>query len=159
MINPVRSVVAFIVASALGVVALAYATPDNTLEIVIGGGPNAGTYKPPASTTSCIHFKQQKQFTAVYKDFDASDLKKVGEAGINITNPDEVGPKRGDVLVAFGARDDKRALRYTISIPGDSVGPITLIRSGKSADLAFQGKTKDGVSIRVTARCLDVEEF
>ena len=119
--------------------------------------PGLTSRRPP--TTSCIHFKQQKQFTAVYKDFDASDLKKVGEAGINITNPDEVGPKRGDVLVAFGARDDKRAVRYAISIPGDSAGPITLTRSGKSADLAFQGKTKDGVSIRVTARCLDVEEF
>ena len=159
MINSVRLFVALAGASALGIAALAYATPDNTLEIVIGGGPNAGTYKPPASTTSCMHFKQQKQFTAVYKDFDASDLKKVGEAGINITNPDETGPKRGDVLVAFGARDDKRALRYSISIPGDSAGPITLTRNGKTADLAFQGKTKDGISIRVTARCLDVEEF
>ena len=159
MINSVRLFVAVAGASALGVAALAYAKPDNTLEIVIGGGPNAGTYKPPASATSCMHFKQQKQFTAVFKDFDASDLKKVGEAGINITNPDETGLKRGDVLVAFGARDDKRAVRYSISIPGDSAGPIVLSRNGKSADLAFQGKTKDGISIRVTAKCLDVEEL
>ena len=159
MINPVRLFVAVAGASALGVAGLAYASPDNTLEIVIGGGPNAGTYRPPASSTSCIHFKQQKQFTAVFKDFDASDPKKVGEAGLNITNPDETGPKRGDVLVAFGARNDKRAVRYEISIPRDSAGPITLSRSGKSADLAFQGKTKEGIAIRVTARCLDVEEF
>jgi hypothetical protein len=47
---------------------------DNVLEIVIGNGPNAGTYKPPASTIMCIHFKQQKQV----------DLKKIGEAAINI---------------------------------------------------------------------------
>ena len=159
MINPVRLFVALAGASALAVAALASATPDNTLEIVIGGGPNAGTHRPPASGTSCMYFKQQKQFTAVFKDFDATDLKKVGEAGINVTNPDASGPKRGDVLVAFGARDDKRALRYSISIPGDSAGPITLTRSGKTADLAFQGKTKDGVSIRVTAKCLDVEEL
>jgi len=159
MINPVRLFLAVASASALGVAALASASPDNTLEIVIGGGANAGTYQPPAAATSCIHFKQQKQFTAVYKDFDASDLKKVGEAGLNITNPDETGPKRGAVLVAFGARNDKRALRYEISIPGDSAGPITLSRNGKTADLAFQGKTKDGIAIRVMARCLDVEEF
>ena len=159
MINPVRLIVVFAGASALSVAALAYAGADNTLEIVIGGGPNAGTYKPPASATSCIHFKQQKQFTAVFKDFDASDLSKVGEAGLNVLNPDDPGPRRGAVLVAFGARADTRALRYSISIPGDSAGPITLSRNGKTADLAFQGKTKDGISIRVTARCLDVEEF
>jgi hypothetical protein len=148
------------VAGVLGVAAMAYAAPpDNTLEIVIGNGPNAGTYKPPVATIICAHFKQQKQFTAVYKDFDASDSKKIGEAGINVTNPDESGPRRGDVLVAFGARTDKRALRYSISIPGDSVGPLTLTRSGKNADLAFQGKTKDGISIRVTAKCLDVDEL
>ena len=29
----------------------------------------------------------------------------------------------------------------------------------KNADLAFQGKTKDGISVRVTAKCLDVEEL
>ena len=159
MTRSFRLFVAVAAASALSGAALASAPADPTLEIVIGGGPNAGTYKPPASTTSCMHFKQQKQFTAVFKDFDASDLKKVGEAGINITNPDEAGPKRGDVLVAFGARGDKRAVRYTISIPGDSPGPITLNRNGKSADVAFQGKTKDGFAIRVTARCLDVEDL
>jgi len=93
------------------------------------------------------------------KDFDARDLKKIGEAGINVTNPDDAGPKRGTVQVNFGARDDKGATKYFISIPGDSAGPITLTRNGKSADLAFQGRTKDGISIRVTAKCLEVEEL
>ena len=161
MINPVRLFLVVAGTSALSVATLAHAPAPSgsVLEIVIGNGPHAGTYKPATSTTGCMHFKQQRQFTAVYKEFDANDLKKVGEAGINITNPDEAGPKRGDVLVAFGARTDKRALRYSISIPGDSAGPITLTRSGKNADLAFQGKTKDGISIRVTAKCLDVDEL
>ena len=159
MATVARMFAAFVVASVAGVAALAFAPPDNTLEIVLGGGPNAGTYRPAAANTSCMYFKQQKQFTAVFKDFDASDLKKVGEAGINVINPDDTGPKRGDVLVAFGARAAKGALRYAISIPGDSVGPITLTRSGTRADLSFQGKTKDGIAIRVTAKCLDVEEL
>jgi hypothetical protein len=63
------------------------------------------------------------------------------------------------VLVAFGPRDGKGATRYSVSIPGDSAGPITLIRNGKAADLAFQGRTKEGISLRVTAKCLDVEEL
>jgi hypothetical protein len=105
----------------------------------------------------CMQFKQQKQVTAVYKDFDASDPKKIGEAGINITNPDEAGPKRGDVLVAFGGRSDKGASRYSVSIPGDSAGPITLTRNGKAAALAFHGRTKDGISLQVTATCTSLE--
>jgi hypothetical protein len=98
-------------------------------------------------------------FAAVYKDFDASDLKKIGEAAINIDNPDEAGPMRGEVLVAFGKRDDKRASRYSVSVPGDSAGPITLTRNGKTADLAFQGQTKDGIQLRVTARSGQIDEF
>lgn len=161
MINPVRLLLAFAGASVLGVVALAGgpAPSDNVLEIVIGSGPHAGTYRPPASAISCMHFKQQKQFTAVYKDFDARDPKKIGEAGLNITNPDEAGPKRGDVLVAFGSREDRGASRYSLSIPGDSAGPITLSRTGKQADLAFQGRTRDGISLRLTAKCPSVEEL
>lgn len=146
-------------AAALGVAPLAKtaAPSDNVLEIVIGNGPHAGTFRPPPSEISCVHFKQQKQFTAVYKDFDASDLKNVGEAGINVTNPDEAGPKRGEALVAFGARNDKRASRYSGSAP--DAGLITLTRNGKSADVAFQGRTKDGISLRMTAKCTSVEEF
>jgi hypothetical protein len=161
MTTSLRVFVVVAAASALGVAALASApTPsDNVLEIVISNGPQAGTYKLSTSAVMCMHFKQQKQVTAVYKDFDASDAKKIGEAGINITNPDEAGPKRGDVLVAFGGRGDKGASRYSVSIPGDSAGPITLTRTGKQADLAFQGRTKDGISLHLTAKCMSLEEL
>jgi hypothetical protein len=159
MINIVSLFAAVAAASALGIGALAHATPENTLEIVIGGGPNAGTYRLPAADISCIHFKQRKNLFAVYKDFDARDPKKIGEAGIDISNPDEAGTKRGSVLVHFGARDDKRGMKYNVSIPDQSTGPLTVIRNGKNADLAFQGRTKEGISIRVTAKCQDVEEL
>jgi hypothetical protein len=161
MTTPLRLFLAVAGASALAVAAFANtpAPSNNVLVIVIDNGPHAGTYKPPAADTMCMLFKQQKQFTVVYKDFDAADPTKVGEGGINITNPDEAGPKRGDVLVAFGSRGDKQASRYSVSVPGDSAGPITLIRNGKAADLAFQGRTKDGISLHVTARCPVVEEL
>ena len=161
MIISLRLFLAAAAASALSVAALAHtpAPSDNLLEFVIGNGPHAGTYKLQTSEVMCMHFKQQKQVTAVYKDFDASDPKKIGEGGINIVNPDEAGPKRGDVLVAFGGRGDKSAARYAVSVPGDSAGPIMLTRNGKSADLAFQGRTKDGILLRVTAKCLELEEL
>jgi hypothetical protein len=161
MTTSVRVFLVVACTSAIGAAALARtpAPSDNLLEFVIGNGPYAGTYKLQTSDVMCMHFKQQKQVTAVYKDFDAKDLKKIGEAGINILNPDEAGPKRGNVLIAFGARDDKSATRYDVSIPGDSAGPITLNRNGKGADLTFQGRTKDGISLRVTAKCLELEEL
>ncbi len=36
----------------------------NALEIVIGSGPQAGTYKLPATNTICLHTKQPNQFSA-----------------------------------------------------------------------------------------------
>ena len=50
-------------ASALGVAALASAPApsDNVLEIVIGNGPHAGTYKLPASRSMCMRFKEQER--------------------------------------------------------------------------------------------------
>jgi hypothetical protein len=149
-------------ASVLGAAALLAQTPapgDNLMEFVIGNGPHAGTYKLQPSGVMCMHLKQLNQVAAAFKDFDERDLKKIGEAGINIVNPDEAGPKRGNVLVGFGARGDKSATRYSVSIPGESAGPITLIRNGKVFDLAFQGRTKEGISLRVTARCLELEEL
>ncbi len=61
--------------------------------------------------------------------------------------------------MAFGSRDGKRGSQYDVSVPRDSVGPITLTRNGKAGDLAFQGRTKDGISIRMTAKCLNFEEL
>jgi hypothetical protein len=161
MTTSLRFLVGVAAASALGVAAFASAPApgDNVLEIVVGNGPHAGTYKLSTSDVMCMHFKQQKQVTAMFKDFDASDPKKIGEAGLNVTNPDEAGPKRGTVLVAFGDRSDKGASRYSVSIPGDSAGPMTLTRNGKEAALAFQGRTKDGIALHVTAKCMSLEEF
>jgi hypothetical protein len=160
MINPVRLFLAFAGASALGVAALASApTPnDNLMEIVIGNGPHAGTYKFSTDAVMCMRFKEGKNIAAVYKDFDASDLNKISDAAINVDNPDEAAPKWGSVLVAFGSRDGKRA-SYSVSIHGDSPGPITLTRNGKEAGLAFQGRTKDGISLHVTAKCASLEEL
>jgi hypothetical protein len=154
----VAAALAVAAAGTLGAARLTAGAPENTLEIVIGGGPNAGTYKPPAADVSCMYLKQQKQFNAVYKDFDAKDAKKVGEAGINILNPDDPGPKRGNVLVDFGSREDQRAQKYSISIP-DPGATLTLTRNGKTAEMAFQGRTKAGIAIRMTAKCLAIDEM
>lgn len=132
------------------------AAQDNTLEIVIGSGPHAGTYRPPTSPIICMDAKQ-RQFTAAYKDFDAGDPKKLSEAVINIANPTDAGTKRGDVLISFGDPARKPVSQYTISIPTDSAGPLTFTRNGKTADLSFRGRTKDGTPVQITARCSSID--
>jgi hypothetical protein len=164
MTSLVRLFLAVVGASVLSVVALAHApvTSDNVLEVVIGSGPRAGTYKPPTSTIICMHAKQQKQFTAAYKDFGAGDPAKISVAVINVDSPDEAGPRHGDVLVSFGDTGDKKhPSEYSVTIPGGGTGPLTLTltRTGKGADLAFEGKTKDGIPLHVTAKCTSITEL
>ena len=131
----------------------------NALEIVIGSGPQAGTYKLPATNTICLHTKQPNQFSAAYKDLNARDPKTPSGVGINVFNPDEAGPKQGEVNIRFGDPDRKRLPLYEVSIPRDSKGPLTLTKNGKVVDLTFQGQTKDGITLRVTAKCGQINEF
>jgi len=62
LVRPTVILVA-VVASVLVVAAyaLAAAQAENTLEIVVGNGPHAGTYKPPAESIICMHYKKEKR--------------------------------------------------------------------------------------------------
>ena len=137
-----------------GAAALAAARPHaapNPWTVVIGNGPFAGTYKAKAEEVICLHSKQPKMYAASFRDSDAKDAHALGEGGIKVNNPDAPGPKTGDLHVAFGD-DKKRSVVYDVYAV-----PITLTPKGKGADLAGAGKTKDGIAIRITASCVDVE--
>lgn len=125
----------------------------NVLEVVVGNGPLAGSYKPPVAEVICLHAKKQKVYSAAWKGFNVHDAKAIAEAGISVANPDEAGAKYGDVRIAFGDQD-KRPTVYNVN-----QAPLTLTIKGKGAEVAFQGKTKDGIQLRVAAQCLDVEEM
>jgi len=159
MTNVVRLFAAAAISAAGGVAVFAYppAPPDDVMVIVIANGPHAGTYKPPTEEIICMDAKKQKQFAASYKDFDAKDPKAVSEGGINILNPDEPGPKQGHALVAFGDPGKKPQVQYSFSIFKDTTGQLTFTRSPKGADLSFQGKTPDGIAVRITAKCTDID--
>jgi hypothetical protein len=113
----------------------ARAQAGDSFEIVIGSGPHAGIYKLPADGTICMHMKAQKRVSGAYRDIDAKDPKTVNSAGINVFNPDDPGPKEGEVNIRFGDPGDKRGAAYGLFIPRDSKGPLTLTRSGKAATL------------------------
>jgi hypothetical protein len=137
--------------------AIAKSGDPNPMEIVIGNGPFAGTYNSTADETICLHVKGQ-QFSASYKDIDANDPKKLSEAGINVDNPYAPGAKKGEVRISFG-NPEKDPVIYDLNIVADSDGPLTVSKTNGGVTLAFHGKTKDGVTLSVTANCMDIEEL
>jgi hypothetical protein len=139
--------------AAVGAASARVAPALNVLEIIVGNGPFAGTYKPPASEVICLHARKEKRYTAAYKAFNANGAKMLSEVGINVSNPDDAGAKHGEVRIAFGDPDKKPTV-YAVD-----QAPLTLTPSGKGAEIAFQGKTKDGTQFSVTAKCLDVEQM
>jgi len=156
-----------IIRSAIGVVTLGALTPaaasaqkaaGNVLEIVVGSGPFAGTYKAPTDEVVCLYVKKQPQFTVSYKDFSPSGPKALAEGGMQVDNPADAGAKRGRALITFGS-SDKMPRFYDVSIPSAGTGPLTLSRSGTHGEVTYQGKTKDGVPVRITARCSDIDEM
>jgi len=138
---------------AAGTAVLSAARPHaapNPMTIVVANGPYAGTYKARADEVVCLHAKAQKMYAASFKDFNANSPRAFAEGGLKVNNPDVAGPKKGDLLAAFGT-SDKRSVEYNVFDV-----PITMTAKGQGAELAGSGKTKDGVQIRVTASCVDV---
>jgi hypothetical protein len=127
--------------------------PPNVLEIIVANGPLAGTYKPPATEVICLHAKKQKRYSAAWKDFSPKGTKAIAEAGINVSNPDDAGPKQGDVRIAFGDAASK-----PVVYSADAV-PLAMTPHGKGMDIAFDGKTRDGIGLRIKASCQDVEQM
>jgi hypothetical protein len=71
----------------------------------------------------------------------------------NVSDPDDAGAKHGDVQITFGDPDKKPVIYSATQVP------LTLKITGKVGEISFEGKTNQGVQLRITARCLDVEEM
>ncbi len=145
--------IALTIATAGATNAACASNTPNVLDVVVVDGPLAGHYQAPGSEVICLHAKKQKQYSAAWRDFNARDPKKMSQAGISVSNPDDAGARHGDVQITFGD-PDKKPVTYSANQV-----PLTLTITGKVGEISFQGKTKEGVQLRVTARCLDVEEM
>lgn len=64
--------------------------------------------------------------------------------------PDAPGAKSGELTVGFRATA-KPATQYLITKI-----PVTLTSKAKGAEVAGEGKTKDGIQIRVTISCAEI---
>jgi len=140
-----------LVAAVTGLSASRPAAGENPMTVVVANGPYAGTYKARADEVICLHAKKEKSLMASFKDFEASTPRTFAEGGLRIDNPDAPGPKVGTVYVAFGT-NDKKAVEYYVSGV-----PITMTMKGKGADLIGSAKSKDGISVRVTVNCTEID--
>ena len=120
--------------------------------VVVGNGALAGTYNLDAKAVFCFHSAKRRVYSAVWKDYNPSNAKSIAEAGIEVINPDAAGPKVATVQITFGDPDKAQAV-YRISAQ-----PVSLTVSGSRGEIVFQGKTQNGISIHLTAVCLDTAE-
>jgi hypothetical protein len=149
---PAAAILGAVILAVPAVAQAAQAEP-NVLEIVVANGPLAGTYTPPAAEVICLHARRQKRYSAAWKDFSPKGAKALAEAGINVANPDDAGAKQGEVRIAFGDAASKPIV-YTVD-----AAPLSMTARGKGMDIAFEGKSRDGIGLRVRASCRDVEQL
>ena len=152
MSRRVRTFFMIAASSLMAAAAQAQSAPD-AIEVVVLNGPHAGTHKTTSSETICGKYTGLKLTFATWRSFEKPDGKKMNSAAIKVSNPDQAGPKRGEVLVSFGSEPGQKVVAdYTATDV-----PITLAIKGKGADISFEGKTKEGVGLRVNAKCSEIE--
>jgi len=139
------------VSTAVPARAVAVAQP-NMLRVVIASGPHAGTYEPPSAGVICRYSDMEQHFSAAYENFDRIGATALSEAEIDVSNPDDSGPRRGFVRVAFGDAA-RRPTIYEVSVPKSQAAGLTMTRAGTTGSLAFSGRTSTGIALTLSARC------
>jgi hypothetical protein len=150
----VRSTLLFVGATTL-LAARVYAA-SGSLVVVVANGPLAGTYNAPAVEITCLHEKPPNYATPGYgvswRRFQGYGAKVLGQAAMEVSNTDKPGAKHGDVFIDFGD-PDHNPVQYHIFNE-----PITFKLSAVGFTMDFDGKTKEGIRLHVTASCTDVTE-
>ena len=121
--------------------------------VTIANGPLSGRYQSDASDTYCVRQKKHDSLSATWQAAEVQNAKTFSLASVDVSDVDRAGPKVGDVRVAFGDVQ-KNPLVYEVTR-----GPLTMTNEGKSTVLAFDGKTKDGIQLRVRATCATIDEL
>ncbi|MDP9088081.1 MAG: hypothetical protein M3O26_04980 [Pseudomonadota bacterium] len=151
----VRSVVLFAGAAAL-VASRVYAGSDS-LVVVVANGPLAGTYKAPEQDIICGHEMPPKYqnpgYAVTWRRFTGYAAKELGEAAMEVSNPDKLGVKRVMVDISFGDPDHDPTNYHIFT------DAVTFKLGGGGFTMEFDGKTDKGIRLRVTASCSNVEEM
>jgi hypothetical protein len=139
---------------------------SDVLEVVIANGPHAGKYQTPGSDLICMNAPKKNMYAATWMNLDEVVEEMSGvkvekkksssamhSASIRVLNPNDPGAKRGDVNVELRNQDATKNTYQLKSVP------LTLTTNGKAVEISFRGKTNDGIELRVTARCSEMEKM
>jgi hypothetical protein len=132
-------------------------------QVVITGGPYAGTYAP-ADAASCLLDSHRNAMTMAYlKGGDDAGPKTLTEAAINVYDMEAATPgKSGEAGVIFGpiklTGDQKTT--YDIVVGSKTTkGAIALTKKGSGYAAVFDGKTEQGISLHIALECSTVAKF
>ncbi|HEY2028787.1 MAG TPA: hypothetical protein VGH20_06225 [Myxococcales bacterium] len=120
----------------------------NEVSVAVASGPYAGTYGSKTDV-ECFHSKSQEIFAATFKDWHAQSARSFRTSGIRVYKPDAPGSKSGELSVTFGGA--QATAQYLVTKI-----PLTVTPNGKGADIMGEGNTKDGIKVRVTAKCAEI---
>ncbi len=145
-----------LILSGIGLVSALQAAPAprNGITVVVSDGPYSGSYT--AEDTGCLHVKARNTLGCGWKEpANPTRSKRLEEAGIQVdTVSAGPGARTGDVVVKFLDGASGKIVDYSVSKV-----PLTLTRNGAVQQISFEGRTKDGVRMRVTGTLVEVEEF
>jgi hypothetical protein len=126
---------------------------SDSLVIVVGNGPLAGTYGAPAGEIICLREKPPDYpdlgYGVEWRRFDGYGAKVLGEVGTEVSNPDKPGAKYGTVIIRFGDPD------HNPTDYKDFHANVTIALSGRGGTIAFDGRTEDGIQLHVKASCVE----
>ena len=126
----------------------------------------SGTFRDNQQVAECVmdsnDLERERGITilakctsVVWKDvkgaMNGAPPNQLTSVGFNIANPKDAGAKTGGIVVIFGGKSPT----YEILVPRDSKGPLNLSRAGKQLSVSFDGATKDGIPVKVSASCAE----
>ncbi|MBK5186845.1 MAG: hypothetical protein JJD97_01300 [Gemmatimonadaceae bacterium] len=146
----VRSI-AFVAAAAA--LMAAHGPVNNPIDVVVSNGPYVGSYKADASDSYCMHIGGRDILSASWQSAKAAGPKTFSLAAIDVSNYKGSAAKTANAHVGFGDPHQKPFVYDLTRMP------LTMARNGKVLTLTVQGKTAQGVQLRVTASCGEIEEL
>ena len=138
---------ALVLAGAAGLAAARAPAPADSWTVVVSGGPYAGTYQEKADRLLCFYAKDNDTYGASFNDERANTPRSLAQGGIMVDKPYVAGAKVGDLHVKFGTHA-KASITYDVYRV-----PVSFTLKGKGADLNGVAKTKEGVTLHITASC------
>lgn len=130
------------------VLSAAHAPDNNPIDVVVTGGPYAGSYKSDPADSYCMHSTKHDILSPTWQSAKQGvGPKEFTGVGIDVSQFKGTAAKTADVHVAFGDLQ-KKPFMYELRS-----APVTMTRSGKVIALTIQGKSTQGVLLKVTASC------